>query len=173
MMQVYHGSTLCVEYPLAAICRDHLDFGKGFYLTDLKEQAISWAQRVAVINKQEDVCLNVYNLDIETVRLNYKVLTFLTYDDAWLNFVVDNRRGLQSWLDYDMVEGGIANDRVFNTIELYYSGLIAKEEALRRLSYELPNNQLCLLNQSLIDRCLHFVEVVYLKKEGENYVASK
>ena len=40
-----------------------------------------------------------------------------------------------------MVEGGVANDRVFNTIELYYTGLIPKEEALRRLRFEkLANN---------------------------------
>ena len=42
-MIVYHGSTLCVENPLVGVCRDNLDFGKGFYLTDICEQAISWA----------------------------------------------------------------------------------------------------------------------------------
>ena len=48
-MIVYHGSTLCVENPLVGVCRDNLDFGKGFYLTDICEQAISWAKRVAII----------------------------------------------------------------------------------------------------------------------------
>ena len=74
---------------------------------------------------------------------------------------------------YDMVEGGVANDRVFNTIELYYTGLIPKEEALRRLRFEKPNNQLCLINQSLLDSCLFFVEAILLIKEGELYVPSK
>ena len=71
------------------------------------------------------------------------------------------------------MEGGVANDRVFNTIELYYTGLIPKEEALRRLRFEKPNNQLCLINQSLLDSCLFFVEAILLIKEGELYVPSK
>lgn len=50
-MKVYHGSTFCVDLPLASVCRDNLDFGKGFYVTDLKEQAVSWALRIAAITK--------------------------------------------------------------------------------------------------------------------------
>lgn len=40
MLTVYHGSTYRVEQPLAGVCRSNLDFGIGFYLTDLKEQAL-------------------------------------------------------------------------------------------------------------------------------------
>ena len=40
MLTVYHGSTYRVEQPLAGVCRPNLDFGVGFYLTDLKDQAI-------------------------------------------------------------------------------------------------------------------------------------
>ena len=43
MLTVYHGSTYRVEQPLAGVCRPNLDFGVGFYLTDLKDQAIRWA----------------------------------------------------------------------------------------------------------------------------------
>lgn len=39
--------------------------------------------------------------------------------------------------------GGIANDKIFKTIDLYFSGDITKDEALRRLKYEKPNNQYC------------------------------
>lgn len=42
MLTVYHGSTYRVEQPLAGVCRPNLDFGVGFYLTDLKEQAVRW-----------------------------------------------------------------------------------------------------------------------------------
>ena len=73
------------------------------------------------------------------------------------------------WKDYDIVEGGVANDDVFNTTELYISDLIPKEEALKRLQYEKPNNQICILNQSIIDRFLHFVDAIEIKKE-ENHV---
>ena len=45
MLTVYHGATCIIEKPLCHIGRDNLDFGKGFYVTNLKEQAISWATR--------------------------------------------------------------------------------------------------------------------------------
>ena len=44
--------------------------------------------------------------------------------------------------DYDIVIGGVANDKVFNTVELYFDGLIDKTEAIRRLKYEKPNMQI-------------------------------
>lgn len=171
-MKVYHGSTLCVNAPLASVCRDNLDFGKGFYVTDLKEQAINWAQRVAAISGKLPY-LNVYDIDMEQVLNKYRVLTFFVYDEEWLDFIMSCRRGLPVWKDYDLVEGGIANDRVFNTIELYFSGLIEKDDALKRLSFEHPNRQLCLINQEIIDRYLHFVEVINLNMKGKNYVAGK
>lgn len=45
--------------------------------------------------------------------------------------------------DYDLVIGGVANDRVFNTVELFFDGLIDKQEAIKRLRFEKPNLQLC------------------------------
>lgn len=41
-MKVFHGYTSIVDKPLANIGRNHLDFGKRFYLTTLENQAISW-----------------------------------------------------------------------------------------------------------------------------------
>lgn len=46
MHKVYHGSTHIIKQPLCHIGRDNLDFGKGFYVTNIKKQAISWATRV-------------------------------------------------------------------------------------------------------------------------------
>ena len=97
MLKVYHGSTLCVSNPLAGACRDNLDFGKGFYVTDLKEQAETWAKRVAMVKNCEEAYLNVYNLDIETIRLEYRVLSFSSYDNDWLDFVISSRRGECPW----------------------------------------------------------------------------
>ena len=62
-MKLYHGSTSIIEYPLVNIGRKHLDFGQGFYVTDLRDQAISWAQRP--VNKGKKQFLNAYELDIE------------------------------------------------------------------------------------------------------------
>ena len=163
-MRVFHGSIVAVKEPLANVGRRNLDFGQGFYVTDLQEQAISWAARP--FNAGKPQILNIYEFDREWVSSSgFKVLHFEKYDGDWLDFVVANRRGMMLWKDYDMVEGGIANDDVFNTIELYLSELIPKEEALKRLQYEKPNNQICILNQSIIDRFLHFVDAVEIRKE--------
>lgn len=52
---------------------------------------------------------------------------------------------------------------VFDTIENYIEGQISKDIALGRLRYEKPNNQLCILNQQLIDECLSFEECIIIK----------
>ena len=161
-MKVYHGSIVEVKTPLVGVGRPKLDFGKGFYVTDLEEQAVSWASRPSNIDKPQ--ILNVYEFDKdEVLASNCKYLCFEHYDGEWLDFVVANRRGEDLWKDYDIVEGGIANDNVFNTIELYTAELVSREEALKRLQYEKPNNQICILKQSIIDEHLHFVQSVKIK----------
>lgn len=61
-----------------------------------------------------------------------------------------------------MVRGGIANDKVFRTVDLFFAGDITKEEALRRLLFELPNDQLCICSQKLLDKCLTFKNSIRL-----------
>ena len=94
-MLVYHGSTVKVTHPVAAACRPNLDFGRGFYLTDIREQAEKWACRAANRDKQQ--WLNIYSLDIDKVRVNYNCLQFNSYDDGWLNFIMACRRGEDIW----------------------------------------------------------------------------
>lgn len=57
------------------------------------------------------------------------------------------------------MEGGVANDRVIDTVEAYMNGMMTVEMALGQLLQHQPNNQFCLLNQQLIDQCLHFISV--------------
>lgn len=65
--------------------------------------------------------------------------------------------GEDVYKQYDVICGGIANDRVFNTLDLYFSKQMTKEEALKRLIFEKPNQQLCFTNQRTIDRSIDFV----------------
>lgn len=165
-MRVFHGSTTIVDSPLVHVGRRNLDFGQGFYVTDLQEQAISWAQRP--LNAGKPHFLNIYELDLQSVSAQgYRYLRFERYDHAWLDFVVGNRRGERLWETYDIIEGGIANDRVFNTIELYAAGLTPREQTLQKLIYEQPNNQICILRQDIVDLHLHFIEAKEIGKEGE------
>lgn len=155
-MKLYHGSTVKVEYPEIRLGRKNLDFGQGFYMTDIRQQAIEWAMRP--INNGKAQYLNCYEMNLEQLKDSaYRYKKFERYDEAWLDFVLANRHGQAPDVTYDIVEGGIANDRIFNTIELYDAGLITRQEALSRLIYEDPNNQICVLNQSVIDKHLTFV----------------
>jgi len=56
---VYHGTTLAVEHPICKFGRPNLDFGQGFYVTDIRTQAVDWAIRMAR-NKKEAPVLNRY-----------------------------------------------------------------------------------------------------------------
>lgn len=152
-MKLYHASTCIIESPDVLHSRNLLDFGKGFYLTSLKEQAKKYALRFTF--QGEDAYLNHYVLDNDLSA--YKLKEFQSYNEEWLDFVALCRVGKQHE-EYDMVSGGIADDKVFNTVDLYFSGNISKEEALKRLKFIHPNHQMCILNQEILDKHLHFIK---------------
>lgn len=160
-MKLYHASTAVIDCPDVHHSWEHLDFGKGFYLTVLPEQARKYALRFLL--RGQAAYLNAYELDDELP--GYEVKRFARYDEEWLDYVSECRKGT-SRRRYDVVEGGIANDRVFNTIDLYFAGLLNKDDALGRLKFEHPNHQLCILNQAVIDRHLRFVGAEEIKTEG-------
>ena len=85
------------------------------------------------------------NAEIKTDETTYNhlnVLRFDAYSEEWLDFIL-NCRSERDTTDYDIVIGGVANDKVFNTVELFFDGLIDKKEAINRLRYEQPNLQIC------------------------------
>jgi hypothetical protein len=153
-MRLYHASTLCIEKPDVLHSRDKLDFGRGFYLTAMRDQAVRYAERFT--RRGKDAYINEYELDEETPEFVTK--SFPSYDEEWLDYVALCRKGLPTGQTYDAVSGGVANDKVFNTVDLYFAGVITKEEALGRLKYEKPNHQLCILNGQMLDRHLHFIK---------------
>lgn len=159
-MILYHASDKLIPKPDISFSREALDFGKGFYLTVLKEQAVKYSKRFT--GRGKDAYLNVYILD-DAVLDSLKVKRFDSYDEEWLDFI-SKCRTLKNIDNYDIVIGGIANDKVFNTIDLYFDGLISRSEALSRLKYEKPNHQLCVKHQDVIDRYLEFKESIKLKK---------
>ena len=104
-MILYHGSFLEIAKPDLVHSRPNVDFGRGFYVTPLHEQAEKWCGKDST--------------------------------------------------NYDLVVGGVANDKVFNTVELFFDGLIDKAEALKRLRYEKPNRQICFRTEKALS-LLHF-----------------
>lgn len=66
---------------------------------------------------------------------------------------------------FDLIEGGIADEDVFNTLDLYMDNLIDKDETIHRLKKKRPNWQICFCNQKLIDTNLHFLEAIKLESK--------
>lgn len=111
-MKLYHSSSISVRTPDVVHSRDYLDFGKGFYLTSIHEQAIKYAQRF--LRRNQEAWLNSYELNCDFDDWN--VLRLDSYDKEWLDFVSSCRAGNDS-TDFDMVIGGIANDKVIRTLD--------------------------------------------------------
>ena len=157
MITVYHGSAIEVSKPLVALSRPNLDFGQGFYVTNLRQQAERWASRIAT-RRMVNPVLNIYEFNVNAAKKEYRYLKFESYDKAWLDFIVANRKGKMLWKGFDVVVGGVANDNVIDTVEDYIRGRMSAEAALVELSKHRLNNQFCILNQEVIDKYLRFVE---------------
>lgn len=157
ILTVYHGGVSEIRLPKVDVGRPNLDFGPGFYVTDIFIQAKDWAMKIAD-DRSSTAIVNTYHLHQRELLSNCKNLIFESYNKEWLDFVSQSRLGNTPWNTYDYIEGGVADDRVVNTIRLYMGGYISADDALNRLKYFKPTNQICLLNQELTDKYLTFVE---------------
>ena len=115
-MKLYHASTVVIEKPDVQHSRDKLDFGRGFYLTSIREQSVLYAERFT--RRGKEAFINEYELDDEMPGFTIK--EFPSYDEEWLDYVAACRQGQQPEQIYDAVSGGVANDKVFNTVDLYF-----------------------------------------------------
>lgn len=122
-------------------------------MTKLKDQAEKYASRF--LRAGDNAYLHIFRY-IPCSSLKTKIFT--SYDEEWLNFVCSCRKGECLYKQYDIIEGGIANDKVFQTVDLYMAGLYDKKQALQNLAFEMPNHQLCFITQRAIDNCLTFIE---------------
>lgn len=153
-MKLYHSSNVVVEHPDILHSRKYLDFGRGFYLTSIYEQAVRYAQRFK--RRGQEAWLNVYEFSMNE-ETKWKILRFDSYDKQWLDFVAQCRDG-QDVGEYDMVIGGIANDRVIITLDRYFAGEISQEDTLGILKYENPNIQYCIRSEKMLKECLTYIK---------------
>ena len=147
-MKVYHGSWLEISNPDLEHSRIDVDFGKGFYTTPIRDQAVKWCGKFK--RRGKDGIVSVYDFD-ECTCQDLKILKFESYSEEWLDFILRCRRKMDD-SDYDVVMGGVANDKVFNTVELYFDQLIDKQEAINRLRYEKPNMQICFRTEAALSK---------------------
>jgi hypothetical protein len=166
-MKLYHGSYISVPAPLTGVGRRELDFGPGFYVTCLREQAERWARRVCVIRATDTPLLSIYEFDESLLPANISRLRLEHYNREWLDFIVSSRRGEEPWKGYDIIEGGVANDQVIDTVEDYFAGRITADQAIGQLRFAQPTHQMCISNQAIVDSCLRFISTESLEEGGQ------
>ena len=90
-MTVYHGAQEAVPRPDVLHARKRVDFGPGFYVTPIHEQAMAWARR---FRKDKDGTPTVSRYELDGEKLTaFKSLSFRAYDKPWLDFIVSCRSG--------------------------------------------------------------------------------
>lgn len=162
-MILYHGSNVAVSKPQLIHQNRFLDFGSGFYTTTNKEQAIAFANKVYKRRREGAKVVSIYELDEQIAFVECSVLRFDSPDEAWLDFVFENRSGNYKGKEYDLIYGPVANDDVYTTFILYNAGALTKEQTLETLKIKKLYNQMVFTTEKAL-RYLKFIGTV---PEGE------
>ena len=99
-MILYHGSNMRVTQIDLSKSRPAKDFGRAFYLSSEKEQAIEMA-RFKVETFGGEITLNEFALDEAEIN-DLKCLRFDEYNEAWARFILANRATEDKIHDYDI-----------------------------------------------------------------------
>ncbi len=141
-MIIYHGSNVVVRKPRLITQNRYLDFGFGFYTTTNKMQAVSFAEKVYRRKNEGSKEVSIFEVDEEKIFSELSVLRFDSPNEAWLDFVSENRSGNYDGQPYDVVYGPVANDDVYTTFTLYQSGTLTKEQTLEALKIKKLYDQM-------------------------------
>jgi len=158
-MILYHGSNIIVDKPQLISQNRALDFGGGFYTTENKNQALSFAEKVYRRRKEGKPIVSIYEFNDSSA---FSVCTFLRFDkpdETWLDFVSAHRNCTYQGEVYELIYGPVANDDIFLTFHLYASGDLSKEETINRLKIKKLYNQLVFSSERAIS-FLNFVSVL-------------
>ncbi|MDR3242948.1 MAG: DUF3990 domain-containing protein [Clostridiales Family XIII bacterium] len=163
---LYHTSYTLIERIDLGRCKKTNDFGRGFYLTTSKDQALRFVN--AALRKSGGDLQSGYILSYAFERTDdLNICEFRSTDAEWLHCICGHRRRIGRiaalWDSYDVLAGKVANDDTNATITFYLNGAygeIGSEDAvaatLRQLHPEALENQICLKTQSALD-CLKLV----------------
>lgn len=162
-MILYHGSNVAVSEPKLIQQNRFLDFGFGFYTTTNKAQAISFADKVFKRRGKGSKIVSIYDFDEQTAFEKCSLLRFDAPDEAWLDFVSENRSGNYKGKTYDIVYGPVANDDVYTTFTLYSAGALTKGQTLETLKIKKLYNQLVLTSEN----ALGYLKFIGTVPEGE------
>lgn len=142
---IYHGSNVKVSNPKILVNGHYKDFGYGFYCTNIEKQAKRWA-----LTKKGASVVNSYSYK-ENEKLN--VLRFEEMTEEWLEFVVACRRGQKH--SFDIVEGPMADDQIWDYVEDYIAGSITKAAFWELVKFKYPTHQIVFCTEAALET-LHF-----------------
>lgn len=137
MYTIYHGSNMEVVNPYILKNGFYKDFGFGFYCTSYKEQATRWA-----LTRKGASVLNIYIYNPEP---SLKVQRFAEMSEEWLDFIVACRRGVSHV--YDIVEGPMADDQIWNYAESFVTGKISRPAFWELVRFKHPTHQIAFCTQ--------------------------
>lgn len=132
-MILYHGSQTRVSNPEIRTGKFFKDFGFGFYCTKFAEQASRWACRfggTGFVNEYEYV---------DDPALKVKI--FPEMSEEWLDFIAACRSGKSH--DFDVVEGPMADDTIFNYVRDFIEGEISRDAFWQLVKFKRPTHQIC------------------------------
>ena len=153
---LYHGSQEIVSEPEIRKTRYTKDFSWGFYCTMIKEQAEIWATR-----KNGKGYVSIFKYE-QKKDMKIKVFEELSYE--WLDFVAECRSGKTH--DFDIVEGPMADDTIYNYVEDYIDGNITKEAFMELARFKKPTHQISFHSIKALS-CLDFLEAKEVEKNEQ------
>lgn len=141
----YQGDNKVLDEPKIYLDGSYKDFGYGFYCTNFEKQA----KRLALTKKNKHV-VNVYSY---TKNKNLNCLIFKEMSDEWLDFVVSSRQGERH--DYDIVEGPMADDTIWNYVDDFARGLISRIAFWELVKFKNPTRQVVFCTEAAL-KCLEY-----------------
>ena len=140
-MKLYHGSNLAIEQIDLSKCKPYKDFGQGFYLTEIKEQAEQMAKRTSAIHSGEPV-VTEFEFD-EAALQTLSVKIFENPCEEWALFVMANRSrySAQPTHCFDIVIGPVADDTIATLFRNFDDGIIDLQMLVNGLKYKKVSSQ--------------------------------
>ena len=149
-MILFHGSNIEINGIQLEKCRPYKDFGRGFYLTTIEDQAVIMAKRISRIYGGSP-CVTMFDFSLDKLKNHeLKIKEFDSPSADWALFVLNNRN--RDFLNiyevscnhdnkYDIVIGPVANDDIALLFRTFSTGLIDVDALVKEMKYKNLTNQ--------------------------------
>lgn len=146
---LYHGSFCEVHRADLSRSREDIDFGKGFYLTPDRMMAKKWASS-RVTSMVNEYTMDYTGLDIHVFGLE---IDWLEYVRANRGYGDNTDEIISKYKEFDVIIGPTADDKLFDTVQMYLDGYISAEQAIKYLNVAGYSDQIVLKTEKAIDKC--------------------